>query len=271
VLAIMAHVTFIARAVDGLVFAETQDNAGCGYRNQAVQILQSVHSMSPRCSVTCGPVVFHLLVREGVCYLALFDCIYPRNCAFAFLDDVRLLFQEELKREFGTGSVDYRSHIDTIERPHYFVRLDRQVIKKAMEYRDPSSSAMIRLQASLAEVPNIMVHRIDELLLRAENAEDSDLKATEVSAVPKAFSIEAWWPALQAVCWRLLCVVPVVLLALVLMLAAARGRLLVTAGLVALLSLCCCVCLFGQRQPRASKLKSESYDYADEYETDSVA
>merc|ERR1712146_576240 len=100
-----------------------------------------------------GSFIFHYITKDGVCYLALFDSGYPKNLAFSFLEEIHKLFQEDLKREFGSGSVDYRSHIETIEKPYYFIKFDRQIQKKKQEYQDPNSSkAMTKLNESLTEV-----------------------------------------------------------------------------------------------------------------------
>merc|ERR1719230_2119885 len=125
-----------------------------------------------------GDFIFHYKMEDGVCYMALFDTSYPKNLAFAFLEDIHRLFQEELKREFGTGSVDYRSHIETIEKPYYFIKFDRQITKKKAEYRDPNSSkALSRLNENLTEVSSIMRQNIDEILHRGENLEEVGKKA----------------------------------------------------------------------------------------------
>merc|ERR1712039_487653 len=136
----------------------------------------------PKCSVECSAdCVFHYTMGDGVCYMALFDRSYPKNLAFAFMGDVHRLFQEELKREFGTGSVDYRSHIETIDKPYYFIKFDRQITKKKAEYRDPNSSkALGRLNENLTEVSSIMRQNINEILQRGENLEEVGQKASKL-------------------------------------------------------------------------------------------
>jgi len=193
----------IARSPDGLILAELQDGTGAALaegRHRASQLLAKVGGLSPRCSVECGGAyVFHLLQGEGVFYLAMFDRSYPRNYAFAFLEDIEVIFQEELKREFGTGSVDHRSHIDTIEKPYYFVRLDRHFARKKAEYRDPSSSsALSRLHAQLTQVSGIMQHNIDEILSRGESLEDVSRKGQQLSASSLELSGTAKRLALQS-------------------------------------------------------------------------
>jgi len=188
----MAHVTFIARSVDGLILVETWDDSNKvqnQQKTQAKQLLKKLHNMPPRCSVEgAGDFVFHYTMVDGVCYMALFDKSYPKNLAFAFLEDIHRLFQEELKREFGTGSVDYRSHIETIEKPYYFIKFDRQITKKKAEYRDPSSSkALNRLSDNLTEVSSIMRQNIDEILKRGENLESVGRKASDLKDESKKF------------------------------------------------------------------------------------
>mmetsp|Transcript_99667 Transcript_99667/g.310447 ORF Transcript_99667/g.310447 Transcript_99667/m.310447 type:complete len:226 (+) Transcript_99667:99-776(+) len=181
----MAHVTFIARSMDGLILVETWDDTNkvsSSLKSQAKQLLRKLMNMPPRCSVECaGNTIFHYTMENGICYMALFDVNYPKNLAFAFLKDIQNLFSEELKREFGTGSVDYRSHIETIEKPYYFIKFDRQITKKKAEYRDPNSSkAISRLNESLNDVQGIMRQSMSEILQRGENLEEVGAKASKL-------------------------------------------------------------------------------------------
>merc|ERR1719150_1039177 len=111
--------------------------------------------------------VFHYIIEDGVCFLTLCEKNCPKKLAFGFLDDIHQSFLEELKREFGTHSgVDYRSHIDTVEKPYYFIKFERVIQKKKAEYQNPSShKAMSKLNESLTEVSNIMRKNIDEMLM----------------------------------------------------------------------------------------------------------
>eukprot|EP00927_Polykrikos_kofoidii_P077371 TRINITY_DN74314_c0_g1_i1.p2 TRINITY_DN74314_c0_g1~~TRINITY_DN74314_c0_g1_i1.p2 ORF type:complete len:226 (-),score=53.51 TRINITY_DN74314_c0_g1_i1:47-724(-) len=188
----MAHVTLVARTMDGLILVETWDDTNkisSSLKTQAKQLLKKLHNMPPRCSVeTSADVIFHYKMEDGVCYMALFDKGYPKNMAFAFLEEISRLFQEELKREFGTGSVDYRSHIETIEKPYYFIKFDRQITKKRVEYRDPSSSkALNRLNENLTEVTSIMRQNIDEILARGQNLEEVGKKGGKLKDASLTF------------------------------------------------------------------------------------
>jgi len=188
----MAHVTFIARSMDGLILVETWDdvnNITATMKSQAKQLLKKLKDGPARCSIDgAGEFVFHYMIEDGVCYMGLWDKNYPKKLSFAFLEDVHKSFQEELKREFGTRSVDYRSHIDTIEKPYYFIKFDRQIQKKRVDYRDPSSTkALNRLNENLTEVSSIMRQNIDEILHRGENLEDVGRKASNLKFASKEF------------------------------------------------------------------------------------
>lgn len=190
----MAHVTYVARVVDGLILVETwdgpdQNKISAQLKAQAKQLLKKLNSMPPRLSVECvGNFNFHYITKDGVCYLALFDAGYPKNLAFSFLEEIHKLFQEDLKREFGSGSVDYRSHIETIEKPYYFIKFDRQIQKKKNEYKDPNSSkALNRLNENLTEVSSIMRQNIDEILHRGDNLDSISDKARDLRDTSKQF------------------------------------------------------------------------------------
>merc|ERR1719159_321197 len=185
----MCELTYIARAGDGLVLAETWDdmnNRGLSsFKTQAKKLLKQIGVQgSTRCSIDAQGYTFHALVGDGITYLTLTHASYPKKLAFAFLDDVSQEFQEELRREFGTqAGVDYRSKVETIEKPYYFIKFDRIIAKKRQEYRDPSSSkAMSRLNESLTEVSSIMRKNIDD------NLQDVGRKATTLKGASKDFS-----------------------------------------------------------------------------------
>merc|ERR1712137_176329 len=171
----MAHVTFVARALDGVILTETWDETEkitSHVKSQAKQLLRKLHNMPNRCSVED----------------AVFDRSYPKNLAFAFLEEVAKLFQEELKREFGTGAVDYRSHIETIEKPYYFIRFDRQITNKRKEYMDPTSSkALTRINENLIEVSSIMKRNISEILHRGEHIDEVGRKGDELRHASQGF------------------------------------------------------------------------------------
>merc|ERR1719487_3023491 len=187
----MVHVCFIARIIDGLILVETWDDANKvsqGVKTQAKNVLKKVNNGPDRCSIEgAGDFVFHYYIAEGVVYMVLCERSYPKKLAFAFLEDIHKCFQEELKREFGTRSgVDYRSHIDTIEKPYYFIKFDRTIQKKRVEYRDPNSTkALAKLNESLTEVSSIMRQNIDDMLHRGENLEEVGRKGADLKYASK--------------------------------------------------------------------------------------
>lgn len=190
----MALWTCVARLTDGLPLVETWGDASHvsgRQKSEATELLTRARGLtSTRGSFDCaGGYVFHLFMGDGLSYLVLFERCYPPNLAWIFLEDVRQLVQEDLKREFGTGSVDHRSRIDTLEKPYAFQRLDRQIGRLRSEFQDPYSSKSIeKLKANLMEVTNVMKHNLDEVLLRGENLDSMSDKASRLKQESKSFS-----------------------------------------------------------------------------------
>jgi len=173
----MVHATVIARAMDGLILAETHgdgkrvpNHARCQVR----QMLKKLRSTSQSYSVDgLGDCTVHFTVLEGVCYLAIFDPGYPCNLAFSYLEDIRNIFREELKCQFGTGSVDYRSQIDCIEKPYFFAKLDRHIVKTESDYKDPSPSFSIaRSRSGTLQASSVMRYSIDDFLCEGHGQPD---------------------------------------------------------------------------------------------------
>eukprot|EP00922_Rhytidocystis_sp_ex-Travisia-forbesii_P000439 GHVS01000660.1.p1 GENE.GHVS01000660.1~~GHVS01000660.1.p1 ORF type:complete len:208 (+),score=23.26 GHVS01000660.1:121-744(+) len=189
----MCDLTFISRATDGLILAETWDEltanplySSC--KKLAKQISARLDPSVPRCSVDSDGFTFHYMTQGGVCYMTLCEKSYPKKLAFTFLEEVEGLFVEELKREFGsTMNPDYRSLIETIEKPYYFIKFDRVIQRRKQDYRDPRSNrAVAKLNESLTEVTSIMRENISDILHRGENLEDVGRKADELKHASKS-------------------------------------------------------------------------------------
>jgi len=153
----MAVRTLIARVADGLILCESDD----GHRltpevkQQASQLAAKLHSFPQRATVEAGDYTYHLAIGGGVCCLGLFDRGYPRTVAFALLDEMFELFHEELKLKFGTGSVDYGSQVDCIERPYYFGTFGRQLTRASAEYKDPTRGKALKMLH--ADISNLFI------------------------------------------------------------------------------------------------------------------
>lgn len=271
----MAHVVIIARSPDGLLLSEAQTTATGAVaegRRHASDLLKHLGSLAPKCSVECAGFMFHISQNDGVCYLAMFDRSYPRNFAFAFLEEMQTLFHEELMRTFGTGSVNHRSQIDTIEKPYYFVKLDRQILKKVTQYRDPASSqALNRLHAQLTQVSGIMQHNIDEILSRGENLENVSRKAQHLSYASQDLKVTAKQLAVQALVKKFGALVMLAFIFVGLYFISQRTT---STLLVLCLSVLMCTCFVLLRSQRRRSSKAKSHDrchFAEEFLYDSFA
>jgi len=200
----MCDLTFVARQSDGLILVETWDEVTANrsfqtLKNQAKYILKHLHSAPINCSIDSDNYTFHYLTENGVCYMTLCDKSYPKKLAFSFLGEIHRSFEDELKREFGTHSVDYRSLIETIEKPYYFIKFDRVIQRKKTDYRDPRSNrALNKLNESLSEVTDIMRKNIDEIFLRGENLDEVSRKAEDLKTHSSQFATSARILRIQA-------------------------------------------------------------------------
>ena len=199
--------TFIARASDGLILSETWDSGQSDslalFKQQAKKVLGKLKNAPLKCSVDGGnssdPVLFHYIVEGGICYLALAGKSFPKRLVFAYLEEIHRSFLEELKRHYGTGSVDYRSQIETIQKPYFFITFDRFVQKKRAEFRDPnSSSAVQKLNEGLVEVNSIVRKSLEEMIARGDALEDVSSRALTLKDEAKKFSSSAKHLNLQA-------------------------------------------------------------------------
>eukprot|EP00746_Dinoflagellata_sp_MGD_P120972 gnl/MRDRNA2_/MRDRNA2_56302_c0_seq1.p1 gnl/MRDRNA2_/MRDRNA2_56302_c0~~gnl/MRDRNA2_/MRDRNA2_56302_c0_seq1.p1 ORF type:complete len:271 (-),score=46.95 gnl/MRDRNA2_/MRDRNA2_56302_c0_seq1:368-1180(-) len=189
----MVHICFAARISDGLVLVESSwgntINFSPDMKNTAYEILRKAKHGWQLCSIDgLAGFVFHYRIEDGVCFMVLCDQCYPKGLAFAFLEDVIRAFQEELKIEFGTYSVDYQSRIDTIEKPYYFIHFDRTIKKLKDEYKDSNSSKSLhRLNQSLYLVSGIMQQNIDDILLRGESLDTVRSKGDDLKIASRGF------------------------------------------------------------------------------------
>eukprot|EP00392_Amoebophrya_sp_AT5.2_P012998 g13109.t1 len=168
---------FISRVVDGLVLVETWESSSMTSASQLKQhakaLLRKINHGPDKCTVdVVGGYQFHYRIEDGVCFMVLTGSDYPKKLAFAFLEEIYRLFLEELKREFGTGAVDYRSRIECIDKPYYFIKFER--------------------------VQSVMRRNLDELLEKGTKLEEVGAKASSLRDHSKSFKDNAKMLSLQA-------------------------------------------------------------------------
>ncbi|KAL8429894.1 hypothetical protein Efla_004708 [Eimeria flavescens] len=200
----MCDMTFIARSSDGLLLAESwsphcsssgssleqqqQQQQQQAIKQQVKQVLQRLHGGPSQGAVDAGPRKLYYCLANGLSYLVVCSNSYPRKLAFCFLSEVKSLFEEELKAAFGSHSVDYFAMVETIETPYYFLKFDRVLQKKRLEFEDASSSrSLSRLNESLSEVSDIMRQNINDILQRGDNLSDVGRKASDLKSASETF------------------------------------------------------------------------------------
>lgn len=197
--------TFLARVLDGLILAETWEQQGADqFVNQlkqtAKQLLKKVANGPTRMSVELKtPFQFHYIIEDGVCFLTVCEKNYSKKLAFSFLEEIHRAFIDELRKEFGQQpGKNYQSHIETVDKPYYFIKFDRVIQAKKAEYLDPKSSKLSKLNDGLTEVSNIMKKNIDEMMASGERIESVGLKGQMLVEKSALFAKNSRMLSLQA-------------------------------------------------------------------------
>lgn len=195
----MCDMTFVARSSDGLLLAESwaphcsssslqQQQQQQDAKQQVKQVLQRLQGGTSQGEIDAGPHRFYYSCGSGLTYLTVCAPSYPRRLAFCFLDEIKNLFEDELKSTFGSRGVDFYSMVETIETPYFFIKFDRTIQRKRAEFVDPSSSrSLARLNDSLAEVSDLMRQNIEDILQRGENLSDVGKKASDLKSASEKF------------------------------------------------------------------------------------
>lgn len=118
-------------------------------------------------------MVFHYIIRSGVCYLVLCKTSFEKRSAFSYLED--------LNSEFF---VQYGNKIDSVTRPYAFIEFDNYIQKSKRSYCDPRNARnhqITQIGSELGNVRNIMVGNIEDVLKRGValdqlSANSQDLK-----------------------------------------------------------------------------------------------
>ncbi|RMX57455.1 hypothetical protein pdam_00007011 [Pocillopora damicornis] len=159
----MVLMTMIGRVIDGLPLAASmqsdQDNTTKDYQAQAKLLFRKLTDHSPaRSSIETGPMMFHYIIENGVCFLTLTEKTFSKRAAFSFLEEL----SSEFHREFG-------SKVATATRPYLFIEFDTFIQKARKNYQDSRTRRNLnRLNDELQDVQRIMVQNIDDVLQRGE-------------------------------------------------------------------------------------------------------
>jgi len=165
----MPKLTFIGRVSDGMMLCATYEDKSEEVNTLTILAKQIMRKLNKQAATgildTQSKHAFFYKVDEGVAFLTCADSNFPKAQAFAFLEAIIAEFQEELKKTFGSGgSVDYRSKLETIERPYFFLKFERQIKKRRAEFMNPEH--MSDVSRELEEAKHIMRQNLDTLLDR---------------------------------------------------------------------------------------------------------
>ncbi|KXZ42022.1 VAM5/VAMP75 protein [Gonium pectorale] len=155
----------------------------------AVRILEKLPQDDTRVSYTQERHMFHVMVAEGITYMAVAEEAFGRRIPFAFLEDVRGRFVAT----YGAAAKEAVAY-------EYNTEFSRVLAERAGFFSDPSSDIINRVKGELQEVKHIMIENIEKVLERGERLDLLVDKTEGLQQVSLAFRREArrlrttmWW------------------------------------------------------------------------------
>uniref|UniRef100_UPI0035902EC0 vesicle-trafficking protein SEC22b-like n=1 Tax=Myxine glutinosa TaxID=7769 RepID=UPI0035902EC0 len=184
----MVVMTMIARVADGLPLAASmQEDEQSGrnlmeYQSHAKQLFCKLNEQSPsRCTLEAGPMMFQYLIEQGVCYLVLCEGAFPKNLAFAYLEQLQTEFHEL-----------YGKKVAAVSRPYSFIEFGTFIQKAKKSYVDSHTRRNLSsINTELQDVQRIMVTNIEGVLQRGEALSVLDSKASSLSSLSRKYRQDA--------------------------------------------------------------------------------
>lgn len=97
---------------------------------------------------------------------------YPKKLAYCYIEEARQKFWEYVRREFPGQDESKVVQVNT-DRPHAFVKFDRDLRQLKKDFVDPNSKKNLqRLQETLTEVNSIMRRNIESVMERGKTLDD---------------------------------------------------------------------------------------------------
>jgi len=127
----------------------------------ARRIIEKLSVANNRVTYSQESCLYHILVENGIIYLAMADESFGRRIPFAFLEDVKNRFSSQ-----------YGATASTALAYAYNTEFSR-VLRQQMEYysTNPNADSINKVKSEIAEVKNVMVENIEKVLDRGEKIE----------------------------------------------------------------------------------------------------
>ncbi|KAI6176066.1 hypothetical protein M3Y97_00758600 [Aphelenchoides bicaudatus] len=176
----------IARVSDGLILATSVEGADdpdmVKYTTQAKRLFRKLNvPNTPNAQIVeSGMYLFYCVIKGPVCALAICERNFPRQSAFAFLEDVA---NEFLNR--------YGNQISSVTRPYHFLEFDSYIQQVRRNYTDRNSYGMSAVNNELRHVTRIMVSNIEDVIHRGEALNILETRASDLSHMSKKYREDA--------------------------------------------------------------------------------
>eukprot|EP00831_Metopus_contortus_P057245 TRINITY_DN49714_c0_g1_i2.p1 TRINITY_DN49714_c0_g1~~TRINITY_DN49714_c0_g1_i2.p1 ORF type:complete len:251 (-),score=57.17 TRINITY_DN49714_c0_g1_i2:114-866(-) len=161
--------------------------------DSAKKLLSTIKNTPPQHSVKLKEdVFFHYLKSNGIALLTVCDGKYKREIAFTYLHEVAETFLEEIKKTYGTDSVDYRSRIETIDKPLFFKKFEVELRKKRDQYEDQEKASVLqKVNKELVEVTKILTEDFELMMDRDRTFSKMGERASTLKKQSSSFHIQA--------------------------------------------------------------------------------
>jgi vesicle transport protein SEC22 len=184
----MVLLTLVARVRDGLILAtsieggDDPDHNMVKLTTQAKMLFKKLHQPNtpPVQSVESGAFVFHYIIKDSICALALCEQQFPRRVAFTYLEDIANEFLSQNAHK-----------IDTVTRPYHFLDFDPYIQQAKRKYMDRNRQAMAAVNSELQDVTRIMVSNIEDVLHRGEALNILDSRAADLRDLSQKYREDA--------------------------------------------------------------------------------
>jgi len=176
----------IARVSDGLILATSVEGADdvdmVKYITQAKRLFRKLNSQGGQNAqiVESGSYLFYYIIKGPICALAICERNFPRQSAFAFLEDVA----NEFLNRYGT-------QLATVTRPYHFLEFDSYIQQVRRNYTDRNSFGISAVSNELRDVTRIMVSNIEDVIHRGEALNILETRASDLSHMSKKYREDA--------------------------------------------------------------------------------
>uniref|UniRef100_A0A8C5KKV0 Longin domain-containing protein n=1 Tax=Jaculus jaculus TaxID=51337 RepID=A0A8C5KKV0_JACJA len=150
------------------------------YQSQAKQLFQKLNE---QCTLEAGAMTFHYIMEQGMCCLVLCEAAFPKEMAFAYLEDLHSEFDEQ-----------HGNKVPTMSRPYSCIEFNTFIQKTKKNHTDNRAWRNLgSVNTELQDMQRIMVATIKEVLQWGEALIALDSQANHLPSRCKNYCQDAMY------------------------------------------------------------------------------